>query len=518
MPLSRSEFLLSLLGAPLFAQNSGLQKLDILIRNGSLYDGSGTAATQTDIGISGDRIAFLGKNAGLEATRVIDADGFIVAPGFIDPHTHTLGDLSSPQRKRNDPYLMQGVATVVTGNDGDGPAEPAITLQKWKWQGIGTNAALYVGQGAVRRQVMGMSDAAPTPQQLAQMKNLVGRAMQQGAIGMSTGLYYAPGSYATTEEVIALAKMAAAHGGLYDTHMRDEDSYSIGLVAAVQETIRIGREAGLPVHISHIKALGKRVWGKSTEVIAIIDAARAQGVKITASQYPYIASGTSVTASLIPRWAEVGGSAALLKRIGDPSVRPRLIAEMSRNLDNRGGPASLLMTASKDKQIVGKTLAQVAQEHNETPIDAALEIVKAGGSAVASFNMNEDDIKNFMRQNWVMTCSDGSVGHPRKYGTFPRKLRKYVFDEHVITLPFAIRSMTSLPAATLGLKDRGVLKTGCFADVLVFDPKTIRDLATFANPKVLSTGIRYLLVNGKLAVDNGRLTDALSGRCLQHSS
>jgi N-acyl-D-aspartate/D-glutamate deacylase len=514
MPLSRSEFLFSLFGSPLFAQNSGVPKLDILIRNGSLFDGSGAAAIHADIGISGDRIAFLGKNAGLKAARIIDADGLIVAPGFIDPHTHTLGDLSSPERKRNDAYLMQGVATVITGNDGDGPVEPAGTLQKWNRQGIGTNAALYVGQGAVRRQVMGMSDAAPTPQQLAQMKELVDHAMQQGAIGMSTGLYYAPGSYSTTEEVIALAKVAAPHGGLYDTHMRDEDSYNIGLIAAVQETIRIGREAGLPVHISHIKALGKSVWGKSTEVIAIIDAARAQGVKITASQYPYIASGTSVTASLIPRWAEVGGSAALLKRIGDPSVRPRLIADMSRNLENRGGPASLLMTASKDKQIVGKTLAQVAQERNQTPIDAALQIVKAGGSAVASFNMNEDDVKNFMRQNWVMTCSDGSVGHPRKYGTFPRKLRKYVFDEHVLTLPFAIRSMTSLPAATLGLKDRGVLKSGCFADVVVFDPKAIRDLATFANPQVLSTGVRYLLVNGKLAVDNGRLTDALSGRPL----
>ncbi len=517
MPVSRSEFLLSLLGAPLFAQNSNAENLDLLIRNGSLCDGSGAAAVPSDIGISGDRIVFIGKNAGLQATRVIDAGGLIVAPGFIDPHTHTLADLSSPQRKRNDAYLMQGVATVVTGNDGDGPVDPAPVLDKWRQQGIGTNAALYVGQGAVRRQVMGMSGAAPTPQQLTQMENLVDRAMGQGAIGMSTGLYYAPGSYSTTEEVIALAKVAAAHGGLYDTHMRDEDSYNIGLIAAVQETIRIGREAGLPVHISHIKALGKSVWGKSTEVIAIIDGARAQGVKISASQYPYIASGTSVTASLIPRWAEIGGSAALLKRIDDPSTRARLIADMTRNLENRGGPASLLMTASKDKEIVGKTLAQVAQERNEAPLDAALQIVKAGGSDVASFNMNEADIKNFMRQNWVMTCSDGSTGHPRKYGTFPRKLRKYVFDEHVITLPFAIRSMTSLTAATLMLKDRGLLKTGYFADVVVFDPKSIRDLATFAEPKVLSTGVRYLLVNGKLAVDNGQLTDALSGRCLEHS-
>jgi N-acyl-D-amino-acid deacylase len=344
----------------------------------------------------------------------------------------------------------------------------------------------------------------------------VQRAMQQGAIGMSTGLYYAPGSFAKTEEVIALAKVAAKYGGVYDTHMRDEDSYSIGLIGSVEETLRIGKEAGIPVHISHIKALGKSVWGKSTEVIAIVRQARAQGIKASACQYPYIASGTSVTASLVPRWAEAGGRTELLKRIADPAIRPRLVSEMTENLERRGGPASLLITSSRDKQIMGKTLEQIAKAREESPVEAALEIVKAGGAGVASFNMNEEDVKNFMRQDWVMTCSDGSTGHPRKYGTFPRKLRKYVFDEHVITLPFAIRSSTGLPAATFGLKDRGLLRPGYFADVVVFDPKTIRDLATFEKPEVLSTGVRYLVVNGKLAVDKGQLTDVLAGRVLTH--
>jgi N-acyl-D-aspartate/D-glutamate deacylase len=363
-----------------------------------------------------------------------------------------------------------------------------------------------------------MSDAKPTPPQVDSMKALVDRGMKEGAIGMSTGLYYAPGSYSSTEEVIALAKVAAADGGIYDTHMRDESTYNIGLLAAVRETIRIGREAHMPVMISHIKALGKDVWGQSPQVIALVDSARAEGVRVTASQYPYDASGTSVEASLVPRWAEVGGSSALLQRISDPAVRPSLIAEMQKNLDRRGGPESLLMTAAPDKEFVGKTLARIAKEQSTSPTEAALIIIQKGGADVASFNMRQSDIKNFMRQDWVMTCSDGSTGHPRKYGTFPEKIRKYVFDEHVITLPFAIRSSTSLPAETLGLKNRGLLKVGYFADVVVFDPKTIRAQSTYEHPKLLATGVVYLLVNGKLAVDAGKLTNAQAGRPLPHGS
>jgi len=492
------------------------QDFDLLIRHGSVIDGSGSAAQNLDVGISGDRIAFLGDATGKTAKRQIDARGLIVAPGFIDPHTHTLEDLSNPATSRNDAYLTQGVTTVVTGNDGSSPIDIGATLAQWKKQGIGTNAALFIGQGSVRRAVMGMSDSTPTPQQIKQMQDLVARAMEGGAIGISTGLYYAPGSYSSTEEVIALTKIAAEHGGIYDTHMRDESSYTIGLLASVQETIRIGRETGILVNISHIKALGKDVWGKSTDVIAMIDAARASGVKITANQYPYTASGTSVVAALVPRWAEADGKDAMLKRIDNSSIRPRLVAEMARNLERRGGAAAMLICSSQDKQIVGKTLEQIAQQRKESPIDAALEIVKAGDAGVASFNMQESDIENFMRQDWVMTGSDGSPGHPRKYGTFPMKLRKYVFDEHIISLPFAIRSSTSLTAQTLGLKDRGLLKTGYFADIVVFDPRTINQRATYVDPAVLSTGVRYLAVNGKLAVDGGELTSVLPGRPLTH--
>ena len=492
------------------------QKLDLLIRNGSVLDGSGRPARQMDVGIRGDRIVVLATHVSLPADRIIDAAGLVVAPGFIDPHTHTAEDLSNPATNRNDAYLMQGVTTVVTGNDGSSPLQIGATLRRWQQQGIGTNAALFIGQGTVRQTVMGMSDATPTPEQIDAMKALVDRGMKEGAIGMSTGLYYAPGSYSSTEEVIALARVAAADGGIYDTHMRDESSYTIGLLGSVRETIRIGEEAQIPVMISHIKALGKDVWGQSPQVIDLIDAARRRGVNITASQYPYNASGTSVEAALVPRWAEVGGSAALLQRIDDPSVQPRLAAEMQKNLDRRGGPASLLMTSAPDHEFVDKTLQQIAEQNHLSPINAALMILRKGGSDVASFNMTESDIRNFMRQDWVMTCSDGSPGHPRKYGTFPMKLRKYVFQQKVISLPFAIRSSTSLPAQTLRLEDRGLLRDGYFADVVVFDPRTIAPLSTYEQPKLLATGVRYLLVNGKLAIDNGQLTDLRAGRPLPH--
>ena len=384
------------------------QNLDLLIRNGTVLDGSGSPPEEVDIGIRADRIVLMQQHSRQDARRVIDARGLIVSPGFIDAHTHTYEDLSQPATSRNDAYLMQGVTTVVTGSDGSSPLQIADALSKWQRQGIGTNAALFIGQGSVRGAVMGMSDAKPTPEQIRAMQGLVDRGMKQGALGLSTGLYYAPGSYSTTDEVIALARVAAANGGIYDTHMRDESSYSIGLLASVGETIRIGREAHIPVVISHIKALGKDVWGQSSQVIALVNEARAHGVKITASQYPYNASGTSVEAALIPRWAEVGGNAALLRRIQDPAVRPRLLAEMQKNLERRGGPESLLMTDSPGKEFIGKTLAKIAQELHISPLDAALAIIQKGGADVASFNMQESDIRNFMRQPWVMTCSDGS--------------------------------------------------------------------------------------------------------------
>jgi len=284
------------------------QQVDVLVRGGTLIDGTGAAERRADVGIKGDRITFVGDatTAHVTATKTIDATGLIVAPGFIDPHTHTAGDLSNAQRKSNLPYLMQGVTTVITNNDGGGSIDVGKLLDGWTKNGIGTNAAVYVPQGSVRGAVMGMSSNPPTPAQLDSMKKLVARGMDEGAIGMSTGLYYAPGSYSSTDEVIELAKVAGSKGGLYDSHIRDESSYTIGLIGSVNEVIRIGREAHMPVHISHIKALGADVWGMSDSVIKLMKQARAQGVDITASQYPYTASGT-VGASLLPRWAETAG-------------------------------------------------------------------------------------------------------------------------------------------------------------------------------------------------------------------
>jgi len=491
--------------------------LSLLIKGGRIIDGSGSDPIVADLGIQGDRIVFIGDAAksGVSADRTIDAAGLVVAPGFIDPHTHTFDDLLDPKRKSNENYLMQGVTTVITGNDGGGPFRVAEVLAKWQQPGIGTNAALLVGHGTVRRQVMGMGDAAPSLDQLAKMKELVRRAMDEGALGLSTGLYYAPGSYAKTEEVIELAKVAAERGGIYDSHMRDESSYSIGLLGSIQETIRIGREAKIPVHISHIKALGTDVWGQSREAIALIQKARAEGVEVTADQYPYTASGTGLTAALVPRWAEVGGNEELLKRMADPAVRPRLMAEMEANLKRRGGPESLLLTSTRDRSLVGKTLGAVAKEWKKTPVEAALEIIKQGKASVASFNMNEQDIENFMRQDFVMTGSDGSDGHPRKYGTYPRKLREYVFNRKVISLPFAIRASSAMVAETFHLPDRGRLAIGHFADVIVFDEKTVADRATYEQPHLLAAGMKDVIVNGQVAVDNGRYNGTLAGRPLR---
>jgi N-acyl-D-amino-acid deacylase len=490
---------------------------DVLIRGGHVVDGSGEPARRADVAVVRDRIVLVGDaaRAGVTGRRTIDAAGLVVAPGFIDPHTHTLEDLSDTARRANLPYLMQGVTTVITGNDGGGPVETGAVLARWDRQGLGTNAALLVGHGAVRRRVLGMADTAPSPAQLDSMRALVVLGMRGGALGLSTGLYYAPGSYASTEEVIELAKVAARRGGLYDSHLRDEDSYSIGLLAAVGEAIRIARAARLPVNISHIKALGRDVWGKSDSVVALIRRARAEGLEVTADQYPYAASGSTIGASLLPRWAEAGGQDSLLARMADPVARARLIADMTTNLRRRGGAGSLLITTSRDSALVGKTLQAVAAARGVPPVDAALDILRTGDAGVASFNMSEADIRTFMRQDFVATSSDGSSGHPRKYGTFPRKLREYVYVQRVIDLPFAVRTSSALTAQTFRLVRRGLLRDGYYADIVVFDPTALADRATYDRPERLATGVRYVLVNGALAVDGGRYTGRLAGRTLR---
>jgi N-acyl-D-aspartate/D-glutamate deacylase len=497
---------------PLFAQSA---PADLLIRNGRVIDGTGSAARAADVAITGDRITFVGdaSRSKVSAKRTIDARGLIVAPGFIDPHTHTLEDLSSndPKRRANVDYLMQGVTTVITGNDGGGPFEVARTLDKWRTNGIGSNGALLVGYGSVRQAVMGMSDAKAVGPQLDSMRVLVDKGMREGALGMSTGLYYAPQSYATTEEVIEMAKVAARYGGIYDTHLRDESSYTIGLLGAIREAIRIGHESGLPSHISHIKALGTDVWGRSDSAIAIIEAARAAGDKVSANQYPYTASGSSVGASLLPRGAEVGGRDSLRARVADAATKARLVTEMTENLRRRGGAQSLLISSTRDTSILGRTLEQVAKARNVSPIEAAIQIIVAGDASVASFNMNEKDIEAFMRRPWVMTGSDGSSGHPRKYGTFAKKWSEYVQAKKVLTPEAFVRQSSALTAETFGIKNRGVLAEGKIADVVVFDGAAFKDRATYQKPTELATGMSYVIVNGKVAVDGGSYTGLTAG-------
>ncbi len=361
-----------------------------------------------------------------------------------------------------------------------------------------------------------------TPDELERMKELVADGMAQGAVGLSSGLYYAPGSYAPTGEVIELARVAAEHGGAYQSHIRDESDYTVGLVEAVEEVIAVAREAGMPGVVTHIKALGPRVWGLSNEIVARIERARADGVEVYADQYPYEASGTSIVGALVPRWALAGGPEATRARLEDPAERARLVTDIWENLDRRGG-ADRLVLQGGGPDLKGKSLQRVADERGIDPVEAAIQLwAEERDGGLTSFNMDEDDIRTFMRQPWTMTSSDGilrALGdgqpHPRDFGAFPRKIRKYVLEEGVLSLEAAIHGMTGLPARVYRLADRGVIRPGAYADLLVFDPVRLRDRANYDDPHHLSEGVDYALVNGRLAIDGGEFADALAGRVLR---
>ena len=479
--------------------------VDLLIRGGTVYPGDAAPFTG-DVAVAGDRIAATGKRLAVTARRVVDARGMVVAPGFIDPHTHMGEALASPDARTRlvEAFLLQGVTTAFIGNDGGGAVDVAAVLGGAAARPVGINYAAWIGFGQVRQAVIGAADRAPDVGELARMRGLVARAMCDGALGLSTGLFYAPQSFAKTDEVVALAREAGLRGGLYDSHIRDESSYSIGLHAAVAEAIAIGRQAGLPVNISHIKALGVDVQGQSGRVIAAVRAARAAGQRVTADQYPWDASGTSLVAALVPGWAQDGGRAALLRRLD----APRLRAGMAENLRRRGGAAKLLITQGRE---AGRTLAQLARDAD--PVLTAVAIIRRGDPAVASFNQSEADIRAFMQEPWVMTGSDASDGHPRVYGSFARKWAEYVRRGVLSPRAFVARGAT-LTADTFGLAARGRLRAGGFADVVVFDPARYAARATYAQPTLTASGVRTVLVNGVAAVEDGRLTRAAAGRAL----
>lgn len=491
-------------------------EVDLLIRNGLLYDGSGEPGREADVAIDDGRFVFVGDGSGIRAARTIDAAGLVVAPGFIDPHTHSETDLASldPKRRGVPNHLMQGVTTIFIGNDGFGPPAIGETFARFETQGVGVNVAAYVGFGGVRTKVVGQEGRAPTAAELAAMRQLVATSMCEGAIGLSTGLYYSPQNFSKTEEVIELAKEASRRGGFYDSHLRDESSETIGLSAAVDEAIRIGREAAMPVHIAHIKALGVDVQGQAPSIIAQIEAARAAGVDVTADQTPYEASGTSVLRALIPRWVVDAGAEATRMRLTDPALRERLEAGVADNIRRRGGPASLLIVSGPH---AGKTLQKLSEEWSVTPVETAIRLARDGDPSLASFNMRADDIRAFMARPWVMTSSDSSAGHPRRYGTFPAKFANFVRANPVMDIATFVHRSSGLTAETFGLNDRGFVRTGYAADLVVLDPETYRSRADYVSPEGLAEGVRIVVVNGRLAVEDGAPTGNLAGRPLRHA-
>ncbi len=493
---------------------------DVLIRGGTIYDGSANMTPYVgDVAITGDRISYVGPGASVTAKRVIEAAGKIVAPGFIDPHTHAQHFLDSadPKLRQTPAWLAQGATTVFIGLDGRGDPNIAATFDKLRQQRVGVNVAAYVGFGTIRESVIGAVARAPTAAELEKEKALVVQGMCEGALGLSSGLFYVPQSYSKTDEVIALAREAAKRGGIYDTHTRDYSDFTVGAIKSFQEALTIGREAGIPVNLTHIKIIGPKVWGKSVEVIKMVEAAQAAGQKVTASQYPYTGNGTSITAMFVPNWAMDGGREALLKRLDNPETFARIKAEMAQNIERTGGPSKFLFRG-RGAPHSGKFLDVVAKEWGVTPVEASLRILKSGGNqSMIGFVMGEADIANYMKQPWTLTDSDGGDGHPREYGTFPMKYRKYVVEEKVITLPFFIRNSTGATADAFGIVERGYLKPGYFADVVVFDPATFQPRNDFNNYDVLAEGVTDLFVNGTAAIDAGKMTVALSGVALPHT-
>jgi N-acyl-D-amino-acid deacylase len=501
---------------------SAQQRFDVLIRGARVLDGTGNPWYYADVGISDDRIAAVGELSAAQAVAVIDGTGLYLSPGFIDVHSHAGPGLATPQLSAALPLLAQGITTVFVNPDGGGSANLEEQRSALLEHGLGVNVALLVPHGAVRQAVIGSADRGPTNDELERMRGLVRTGMEFGAFGLSSGPFYAPGSFAKTEELIELARVAASYGGAYTSHIRDESDYTIGVVAAVDEVIRVAREAELPGVVTHIKALGPRVWGYGAALVHRIERARADGVEIFADQYPYEASSTSLSAALVPRWAQGGGQDSLVQRLADAVTRARIREEMVENLDRRGGADRIMFGRFvRDPSIEGLTLAEVAAQRSLDPVDAALELVRDGGPGIISFNMHESDIRTLMARPWTMTASDGGLvpmgqglPHPRAYGTFPRKIRKYVIEENVVDLAAAVRSMTSLPATVFRMRDRGLIREGAVADLVLFDLARITDRATYTEPHQLSEGVVHVLISGRFAVRDGRAGSELFGQVL----
>ncbi len=516
--------------------------LDVVIRSGTVYDGSGGPGVVADVGIRGDRIAAVGALPGA-AAKVVDARGLAVAPGFINMLSWATVSLLADGRSQSD--IRQGVTTEIFGEGTSmGPLTPEMRRQMiasqtditypvpWttlaeyllhlEHRGVSPNVASFIGAATIRTHVLGLDDVQPTPAQLDAMRELVRREMEAGALGIGSALIYAPGTYARTEELIELCKVAARYRGKYISHMRSESG---SLLEAIDELIRIAREAGLPAEIYHFKAAGEKHWDKMDRAIAAVERARAAGVPVTANMYLYPASSTGLSAS-IPAWAHNGGSAALYQRLHDPETHARIAAEMRA----RGPMSRILLVSFRTealRPLIGRTLADVARARGVDEVEALLSLVREDRSRVGAvfFSMSEDNVRKVLRLPWVSFGSDGSSlapegpflavsTHPRAYGNFARLLGRYVREERIIALPEAIRRLAALPAANLGLTDRGRLRAGMFADVAVFDPATIADRATYEQPHQYAVGMRHVFVNGVQVLADGAHTGATPGRAL----
>jgi len=494
--------LLTIVATLLAACSAEREHYDVLILNGTVYDGSLAAAQQANIGITDSRIASMSAAADAHASTIINASGKLVVPGFIDPHTHASTHLLDPATSVNTNYLRQGVTTVFIGSDGAGVSDRATKLQTMQQHGTGTNVVFFAGHGALRKAVMGMEDRAPSADELQAMQMLLREEMDAGAAGLSSGLFYAPGSYSETSEVVELAKVVADYDGVYDTHMRSESSYAAGLLAAVEETIAIGRQAGIPVHISHIKALGQSVWGQSAEMVAMIAAARGDGIDVTANQYPWRASGTRFSNALIERWVMADSKVRMAERLRNPDLLPHIRTEMQDNLVLRGGPEAMLVTNAAS-EYVGMTLAQIAAILEMDVLDAAIEVVLGGDPSIASFVMHKDDINRLAVQPWVMTGSDGTSGHPRLYGSYPKAFNDFVREQELMSTEQFVHRSSGLVADTFRLCQRGYLRQGYVADIAVIDAGNFQAHASYEHPTKHSTGVVSVLVNGELAFDDG---------------
>jgi len=499
---------------------------DLLIRNTRILDGQGNPWFLGDVAVRGDRIAAVGRLLGATADRTLDGGGLHLAPGFIDTHSHAAGGLVGSQGRNAEALVAQGITTVFVNPDGGGPVDLRAQADRFMDGGVGVNVAQFVPHGAVRGEVLGMEDRAPTPAELERMRELVREGMAFAGWGLSSGPFYAPGSFSDTEELVELARVAGEFGGAYQSHIRDESDYTVGLMAAVEEVITVAREAGVPGVVTHVKALGPPVWGYSLAIVRRIERARSEGVEVYADQYPYTASATGLSAALLPRWAEVGGRDSLLVRLEDPGTRARIRDEMVENLARRGGADRIQFRRFEpDTSIEGRTLEAVAAERGLNAVDAAIRLLQQGTPAIVSFNMHEEDLRLLMVQPWTMTASDGDlptwgmgVPHPRSYGTFPRKLRLYAVEQGVLPLEAAVRTMTGLPAAVYRMPHRGVVRPGAVADLVVFRLEALDDPATFTEPHQLARGMVHVLVNGTPVILDGEFTGARPGRVLRRDS